>query len=416
MDKYYKWDTYCSSLLMISFFLPMRIQIGVLVTIFFYMATRDLVFSDGAKTKNYQLALFLGCIYFLYPIYLPFTVQALRYSIFFSLEQQSGLLSIPLIFASLNNSSKASIYKQLLLFVFACLLSCSFANVSFLIHLYQNAGNFGNHVHYRIFFENTCGIHPTFMGMYLSFSCFILLFEEQLKYQLKEWQFFALFIVLFISLFALLPKTPIIGLMIGLSYYFIAFRKERKKIILPLVVSLILAAIVVYFLVPFAGERVAEIENYIKTNKTTNIIDNSMSMRKLIWSTDWLLIRQNWLWGMGSGNLKNTLEFNYFLISAMVHYPIPYFNTHNQFANIWLCFGIFGLLLFCFILFYQIRKAIQMRNHLHIFFLILVIICCTTEDILLTQRGLCFYSFFGALFIFYHKNFTPTNQKNHSLI
>lgn len=404
MDKLYTWDKQLASVLMLSFFLPLRVQVFVMIPVCLFLAIRDMIVLKGAVKRPYKYALLAGSIYLLYVVYLPFTHPPYRQDLLFNLEQKASLLLLPLIFCLVRQQTRKTILNQLHFFIIGCLLSCILANGAFLISSLAASSSTSTglpgHVIYRRTFESISGIHPTYMGMYLCFSVAILLFNNDLKYRLRKEVLALLLFLHFIFLLALLPKTPLIALFVVLGYYCITQFRHRVKWIIPVVV-LCLSMLIAYLVIPSSNERMIEMKGFsANAIAAANPTTNSISMRQLIWKVDTHLLHQHWLTGVGPGQMKETLAKQYFGLSMLVGIPLDYFDTHNEYLNIWLSFGLTGIVLFLFILLFQLARAFRLRAHLYTCLMLLLMICFTTENILANQHGIVFYSFFTSLFLF----------------
>jgi hypothetical protein len=81
-------------------------------------------------------------------------------------------------------------------------------------------------------------------------------------------------------------------------------------------------------------------------------------------------------------------------------------DTHNQYLQTWIGLGIFGLLLLVSFYAFTLWEAFQVRNFL-LFFLILHFgIASLSEALLITQKGIVFFSLFYPL-VYHGKSMKP---------
>ena len=394
MNKLYYWDKPLSALLMLSFFLPSRLQVFVLIPLCLFFAIRDLAVKREVNKTRLLNAVLLGSLYLLYAAYFLATPEPYKKDVRFHLESKASLLLLPLVMARLHTDTIDTIIGRLHWFVVGCLLSCSYGNVAYICtHSFADP-QFLNHVSYRLGFEGITGIHPTYMGMYLCFCMSVLLFHTSAVYGLKSWLCGLLLFLIFAFLFALFPKTPLIAALLILGYYCVLHFRDRKKWRTPLIAFG--AALLIAFTIPFSRQRAAELKGFFPAG-THNSIENSIDMREIIWRMDMHMLQQHWLAGTGPGKIRTELLNQYFALSTLAGLPIEYYDTHNEYLNIWISFGLIGIGIFLFILTIQFIRAIKEKNHLYCCLLLTVCICFMTENVLANQRGIVFYAFFTTL-------------------
>lgn len=397
MGKLYAYDKRLAQFLMVSFFLPLRVQVFVLIPICVFFAVRDVITNGFPKTVTVGATILFVSFYLLYLLYLPFTPKTFQPEVLFQLEQKASILLMPIVFILITDKTRALIFQQLWLFVVACVISCFMGNVFYLI--YHSADTVPSHVAYRLFFEGATGIHPTYMGMYICLSISWLLYTHHWADKLRGWVVAVCFIVMLLFLFALLPKVLIIALFAILLHFLIVDKATgQKKIIVS--VALLLAIIITVLFIPFSTQRLAEIwkPSHIEHGKA--LVDNSMDMRKLIWKIDMTVLQNNWVLGVGPGQTPTKLHEQYFLYSIIIKYPLGTFDTHNQYINQWIGFGVFGILLFLSILTLHFYKAVKTKNSLYLYLLFILCVTFSTENVLSNQHGVVFYAFFTMLFFY----------------
>lgn len=399
MPKLYLFDKHLAALLMLSFFLPARVQVFMLIPVCSFFALRDVFTAGRIEKRKLGYAIFLSSLYLLYTAYLPFTPKPFADDLRFHLEGKAALLLFPLLMACLSRTTVHTILTQLHWFVIGCVVSCLAGNILFVsTHMPFTDVRFLNHVAYRLSFESITGVHPTYMGMYLCFAVAILLFQQGMWQGLRPWQLGVVLFVLFACLFALFPKTPIIALLLTLVYYTLLHLRDWRKCRVPLIALCV--SMLVAFLIPFSSQRAAELQGFFPMGGIRNPIDNSISMRQIIWKMDVTLLQKSWLSGVGPGRIRMELMQLYFALSKMTGIPLEYYDTHNEYLNIWISFGVIGLFLFLCILGVQLFRAIKNKHHLYICLLATLCICFMTENVLANQRGVVFYAFFTALLFF----------------
>jgi hypothetical protein len=142
-------------------------------------------------------------------------------------------------------------------------------------------------------------------------------------------------------------------------------------------------------------ELVCEYDDFLNHR---NINGQSLTMRVYFWKAALHLIRDNPIFGVGTGDVQAELNKTY----LQTHSPLKeewYKRPHNQFLTITVALGLMGLLVFLLSIIYPI---VRLKKYLPILcwpFLILALVSFILEDTLETQAGLSFYAFFYSWFI-----------------
>lgn len=142
-------------------------------------------------------------------------------------------------------------------------------------------------------------------------------------------------------------------------------------------------------------ELVNEYENFISER---NINGQSVTMRFYFWKAAIFSIREHPLIGVGSGDVQSQMDQTYIQSKSPLK-PEWYKRPHNQFLTIAVAFGLTGLCIVLFSLFYPM---LLLRNELSILYFTFTVICFISflsEDTIETQAGATFYAFFNTFFI-----------------
>jgi O-antigen ligase len=122
---------------------------------------------------------------------------------------------------------------------------------------------------------------------------------------------------------------------------------------------------------------------------------SSIGQRIAFYEEYWPLFLENPLFGVGTGDL--VLEGK--PLFADQRFNIPFHKPHNQFFEILLMFGLFGLLLFIGCWAVTIRSFFPGFRKLAYLFSILLFISMWSDSTLGTQGGISFFMSFTALFL-----------------
>lgn len=136
-------------------------------------------------------------------------------------------------------------------------------------------------------------------------------------------------------------------------------------------------------------------------NYTKNGDPNASSVMQRIeyWKASMHIIKNNWLTGVGTGDLNEAFDEAYDDLGSKLEDSFRK-RSHNQYLAIFIAFGVFGFLWFIFTLIYPGFKTGKFHNFLYIVFIIIILMSMLTEDTLETQAGATFFAFFNALLLF----------------
>lgn len=250
-------------------------------------------------------------------------------------------------------------------------------------------------------------IQPIYFSVFVSFSFFVIIFliKNSWAESSGSRRFFYFFWAgyLFIFLVLLSGKTSIVAtISIFMAITFVFFQK-RKQLLAGLVTLLLIvvASGMIISRLPVAKERFLEM---LGMNKTSDWVygdpqrNQPISDARLVkWQSAFDVIRDNWIFGVGPGDVQEELNKKY--EAHGFHAGIAeQFNTHNQFLQTWVGTGLIGLAIFIATLVVSVAKAIRLKNHFFLMFIALFIICCLTESMLERQFGILFYVIFSSLF------------------
>jgi|SRR5690554_24861 len=123
---------------------------------------------------------------------------------------------------------------------------------------------------------------------------------------------------------------------------------------------------------------------------------NSLLQRLEHWKVGKEIIEQNWLFGIGSGDIQLAFDEQYKQSNTQL--DIENWNrSHNQFMTFWITFGIVGFILFTGFWFWFLGKNIRLNNLLGIGFTLIAIASFLSEDTIETQQGVTYIALFLGL-------------------
>jgi O-antigen ligase len=394
MNKYlislYPW---WYRMLFISFFLPPRWQTFVVVVALLGMSIPVLSKFSFRNQKIWISLILLTSVYWIYLIWIPFTAIDHRQELFALLERKVSLFLIPLSLFIVSKSNEINPFKELIWFAYSCVIWLIVINSFLWMQLPHNELN---HVHYRDAFDRIGGLHPTYAGLYIAFSCCILLFNKD---KLLPWQRILLHGLLVLFLILLAPKIILLYVFILYLFYFLVIWQGCIKGKIIAMTSTVAIGIFAVIYSPFLHQRVEEVARFFKKENVDGV-SNSMNYRQLIWDIDLTLLKQHWLFGLGPGRLTYELNMTFDHASSLLGFPVGHYNTHNEFLNYWLSFGLLGIILLCLFWFVHLWKAFSEKSVFYIAFVLLLVMTSMTENIFSRQQGVIFSALFLSLFYF----------------
>ncbi len=238
-------------------------------------------------------------------------------------------------------------------------------------------------------------IHPAYFSMYLVF-CLVILFVERDLFQDRKW-LHSIIGILMICFIALLSTRMAVIAFVFVALYFgvIKIRQSQFKPAFQILCVVLFLGFLLW-LNPVARFRV--IEEPMKTEytaQTTVTQWNSVSYRLLEWQGSWSIIKNHFLFGVGTCGWKvamNNFYSNYNSSTIGLNY-----NSHNQFLQTWMENGILALMVFAFCVFgYLFRASLDQS---YVAFILIFSLMCLTESIVERQKGVVFFTLFQTLYL-----------------
>ncbi|MBL7753327.1 MAG: O-antigen ligase family protein, partial [Chitinophagaceae bacterium] len=250
-----------------------------------------------------------------------------------------------------------------------------------------------NHVSYRQAMEWAMQMHPTTFGVYTGMAItFLLEFGFQSPQKKIYWFSYSLLTVMLILLF---PKMPVFALFFVHLMFGFRQRKQLKRLRVVIPVLGVVAALCFLLNLHLVKDRI----NELLPGSSIVSAPNSVQVRQLIWQTDLALLKYHWLKGMGPGELQRNLDLSMLYQSSLAGQSLGSYNTHNEYLNYWLVFGIPGIVVLVGLIIFLAFKAFQSSRLSFQAFVILVSGVFLTENWLSVQHGVVFIAILGTLFL-----------------
>ena len=312
----------------------------------------------------------------------------------FNLSQKLPLLLFP--FAFFFNPVENKERKWIaLFFVIGCVFrSCFTLNDAW--KKFQETGD-------RVFFyyeRLSTPLHPAYLAMLLCIGICSAIYLW--SFALEKWKKALLVgcLLLFATMIIMLQAkaTFLFGglLLVYCLYRLIRIGKWKYAFVATATVILLFTGVQKLVLKPGTSRVANAITNVTNAEEDITKTEDSSLIRKLIWQCAAAILPDLWLTGTGSGDVRLVLKEQYRkrgIVTAEIHS----LNAHNQFLQVLLGGGIFGLFLVICYLGIPALKTWQKADYFLLAVLFLLISNMLVESMLEAQWGISVTGFFCAL-------------------
>lgn len=382
--------------LIIAFSLPLGKLTPIFITLMFLNWLIEGDFNNKFKIiLHNKFTLLFVLFYTLHIVGLLYTQN--KNDGLFNLQVKLSILLFPLLITSRPFSASNVKYVFFALIAGGMLSSIIMLSRSIYFYIANNE----NYFFYQTF---SILMHPSYLSMYLNVSIAWLLINITSNQSLGKSIpiLFSIFIIAFLSFIIILlsSKAGIITLLLIyiVFLFYNVFYKKRNIIGVIGVILLLLSVSLVFRFAPKVTGRVYELIEAVKNENNNQTIESS-SVRLLIWNVANSLISKNFLFGVGTGDVKDELKKEYSKRNMTGAFANE-LNAHNQFYQIFMSLGIIGFLVLLVVLLFPMYFAIKTENYIYMAFLLIMIINFIPESMLETQAGTMFYGFFNSLLCF----------------
>jgi O-antigen ligase len=287
------------------------------------------------------------------------------------------------------------IKRCIISFVSGCFFAC--------LYLVARAFVFSVNGHPEYFFYTLFSqfIHASYFSMYLVLAIFFVVllygqwFRHQKAFRFSSWFFVAFFVA---GVFLCSSKMGIITFFVCMPI--LVLYKQRNRLhargIMLIISGLILSGAIVVMLFPTSFSRLGTMRK-VATGKIDKTSSESTGVRMLVWEQAWMLAKDNFVTGVGSGDANPELYSAYEregLTGALSHR----LNAHNEFLQTFVGMGIGGLILLMALTFGQINRGLRKRHFFLTMFALLVSMHFMVESMLQASAGVLFFVFFLCVF------------------
>lgn len=198
-------------------------------------------------------------------------------------------------------------------------------------------------------------------------------------------------------LFQLSARTPLLCNALVLIFYTVYVALKLKRWFLG---GLIAALLVLSFggLYQYSGFTKMRIQSIYEEITNTDVKSFDPKSRVLIWPCAVEVIRENWLFGVGTGDAEDALVEKY-RQKGYKELVDERMNAHNQFLTQLMRFGILGGLITCVALAFPFFLFVKQKRVESAAFLLLIVIFFMTENVLGRAQGVIFFGFFYSCYL-----------------
>jgi O-antigen ligase len=323
----------------------------------------------------------------------------------FDLERKLSFIAFPILIGTiqisltnckilLNFHVITCIFISLVCFIFNFELYTSFTNTDISNHGFRNA------------LTHPFNLHHVYMSMYIILAIFINLafiinyFTSSLLAKIYHTAS-TLFLIYIVSILS--ARTPLLAFLITSVCVVIIIIVVNKKYILGIVAAL---GVIVFMTIMNYSPRL----NYLYRLSENTSIDyhniegyywsGGLNLKIALWNSALqTFIRNNWLFGVGIGDIPYEMQKTYNLLDF--RFASQYsFDAHNQYLETTMGLGLLGLLSLLSQFAIPLARSFKIGHYLYSSFIIFFFICIFTECTLNIQKGIVFFCLFNALFSF----------------
>lgn len=375
---------------------------SLLMMVWFCLAIITAIKNKTFKINKTQILVFviLSFCSLMYFFSLPFAIDFKE--LFKQIVKSLPFLIFPigfLINRRLINKSVVSL--TLKTFAIVTVLLNAYGWFKILKYGFLNAWNENNFYQpvYRTIFSEATNLHLPYLGLFSAFTGAILMYN-QLK--IKRVQLYSVIVLLFLggSMYVYSARMGLLCLI--LTSVFLVVKQIKSVVLKALSVVLIPCFLFLFLWISPLKER------YISAFETEMILPHKEQMphevnyRYGIWYCALQNIKEHPLFGVNPDQAQDRLNECYtkFDYESYEDFTKVTYNTHNQYLDQFLKFGVLGFLLFVCTFGFFLKNS----SSFYQLFILLIGLSFLTENFLDRQMGVVFVALFNSLFVVYNLN------------
>jgi O-antigen ligase len=398
---------YNLSFILFASFPLFNIRISNFIAIFWCLISVIILIKHKTYKRINKKEILIILILSLYYIFLiiNYFLSGFDKAIFKFLETDILMLLFPFLIILNKNFIISEVLKNSLItfFISNVLLSliCWFKILKTGYFLLLEQDNYYQPV-FRNLFSDTTRIHLPNLGLFFAFSIFIGFFLI-IKYNHKFYIKILLLLSCFLLLFSIVTFSARMSLLtVVLIFIYLIYSRIKSKVARLLLSIIILSASVILILNAPIKKRFIEVMN-TKLELPSEKLNNKshlVNFRYGIYYCGYNIMKESFLFGIGKENISKQMNNCYksFTYSNFDDFEKKDYNTHNQYLDTIISFGVFGFIILFVSLFFGFYQNI---NELYKVFLFIIFMALLTENLFERQIGVMLYAFFNSFFYLY---------------
>lgn len=335
-------------------------------------------------------------LYLCYLVALPFTDNT-DMGVYF-LGQKAALILIPFVFTNAAQYvSVGDVKRWLILFSGITVL---YALIVVLLIAFTGLNHDGIHEAsylFRAAFGARTQIHPSYFALFLYSAALISLGLGMAKNRVQlvsRVVIFTLAVALGIMLSARGPLLSFLIILLGFLVHRVWRRPYGKMVII--LVPLVFASMV--SIIPDRWNRFSELSlDNLKPPKGDQ--HNGTNTRYGVLLCDVDLLKEHWLLGITPGEVQDSLNACYERYDTDFYKGRNY-NTHSEYFNIWLSFGMVGFVFFLTGIFFITRYLFRKKYRVLLMIWLMFLLAMSMENYLDRQLGLFYFALIASTSIY----------------
>lgn len=359
----------------------------------------------SAKTKKSRWIILFASLFFISVIGV-LNSENLKEAML-QLQKKSALLIFPIILGTTSVIAAVVFRRIFMVFAWSTFIGCLLGIVNG-IRVYFTTGAVDHLYGYKLIVLKD--MSPFMLGLCCTLS-FLFLVDDIMKQRTNASALNRLNILLalffFLFLFLLGNRNLLAGMSVIFVFYCFRLIADTFKRLLLIAALGVLFVVAVTFnpyfrlqwkdLVDFSSQNTIQLDN----DRTLGRAWGGKTIRLSIWKCSLDILKENWVSGVGTGDVQDALQRAY--ENRKFYFASRYnsYNAHNQYIQVTVAHGIWGLLLFLCCIFLPLLKCFKKKDdRLYPLFLLCFALLCITESMLELNKGIIWYSFFNSIFMF----------------
>jgi O-antigen ligase len=386
---FWKNHNWLDRLIVLTFFLSVTwlklAPLALVITLVLSLMNRRSLTEIKFRLFRLESVTFWSIAFFLYHIVGMLWSENMAFG-WADVGMKASFIIVPLIVSIGNFTIQPRQFAKIVSFLLAFVVCCLLIFASWKSWYYEEDNRWA----YYFESEYSYFIHRSYWATYTAMASSWMLYEFFSEANGRKQIYFLCWALLSLSTVLTISKAGII-IWLVLSFSVFIHYVIRRKWFKLLGFGILAFAVLVMFLL-FSNSRIAsrfqEIPNAISTVQTSNNQSaESNTARMIMWSTSVKVIKDQWLSGTGTGDVKDALlaknkELNN---TGVVEKNL---NSHNQFLNTWAQLGIVGFVLLGMIFLMIFRISARQKNIYGVLFGVTLILTMLFESFVETQAGI----------------------------